>query len=147
MIDPTYPLFPVVGFVAFFLALVPLPWHLQAWNVGTCAYMIWSALACLASAVNSIIWKDDVIIRAPIWCDISSKFLLAAGVGIPSSALCIVRRLYKIATTKTASITHKDVSSSRLTLSQLLTLAIETSCAFWGSFHLPWDTRFNICHP
>lgn len=74
MLDPTYPLFPIFAFLGFILALVPLPWHLQVWNSGTCAYMIWASTACLVEFINSIVWRDNAIVVAPVWCDISEFF-------------------------------------------------------------------------
>ncbi len=68
--DPTYPLFPVFAFLGFILALVPLPWHFQAWNAGTCIYMVWASLASLIQFVDSIIWRGNIINSAPVWCDI-----------------------------------------------------------------------------
>ncbi|KAL1753933.1 mating pheromone receptor Bbr2 [Schizophyllum commune] len=108
MADATFPLFPIASFLAFVLSLVPLTWHVQAWNSGTCAYMLWTATACLMSFVNSIVWKGNAIDVAPVWCDISSKLLLGASIGIPASGLCISRRLYKISSVRTVSITRKD---------------------------------------
>ena len=70
MIDPTFPFFPIMAGLGFLLVLVPLPWHLEAWNSGTCYYMMWTALACLNQFVNSIVWSNDAINRAPVWCDI-----------------------------------------------------------------------------
>ena len=70
MQDPTYPLYPIFVFLSFVMVLIPLPWHLQAWNVGTCAYMIWTAIACLNQFVNAVVWRDNAINYAPVWCDI-----------------------------------------------------------------------------
>ncbi|TBU56138.1 STE3-domain-containing protein [Dichomitus squalens] len=106
--DPTYPLLPVFAFLGFVIVLIPLPWHLQAWNAGTCVYMIWTSLACLVQFVNSILWKDTVLNLAPVWCDISTKFIIGAGVGIPASTLCINRRLYKITSVRTVSVTPDE---------------------------------------
>ncbi|TRM56681.1 pheromone A receptor-domain-containing protein [Schizophyllum amplum] len=106
--DPTYPLFPICAFLGFVLSLVPLPWHVQAWNSGTCAYMLWTATACLLSFVNAIVWRGNALNVAPIWCDISSKLLLGVSIGIPASGLCISRRLYKISAMKCVSITRQD---------------------------------------
>lgn len=69
-LDPTYPLFPVVAFIGFVAVLVPLPWHLQAWNSGTCFFMMWTALACLNQFVNSIVWSGNVVNHSPAWCEI-----------------------------------------------------------------------------
>ncbi|KAH9887050.1 putative fungal pheromone GPCR, STE3-type [Cubamyces lactineus] len=108
MADPTYPLFPIFAFLGFVLALVPLPWHLQAWNAGTCIFMVWASLASLIQFVDSLIWHDNAINSAPIWCDISTKFLIGAGVGIPAASACISRRLYKIASTSYVTVSMRE---------------------------------------
>ncbi|KAI0776716.1 pheromone A receptor-domain-containing protein [Trametes elegans] len=106
--DPTYPLLPVFAFLGFVVGLIPLTWHLQAWNAGTCAYMIWASLACLVQFINSIVWKDTTANIAPVWCDICTKFIIGAGVGIPASTLCINRRLYAITSVRSVSVTRDD---------------------------------------
>ena len=61
--------FSVFAGVGLVLSIVPLYWHMKARNVGTCMYMIWTALACLVYFVNSIVWNGDAINWAPAWCD------------------------------------------------------------------------------
>lgn len=68
--DATYPVFPIFAFLGFILSLVPLPWHLQAWNSGTVYFMMWTALACLNQFVNSVVWAGNFRNPAPVWCDI-----------------------------------------------------------------------------
>lgn len=70
MSDSIYPLFPICAFLAFVLVLIPLPWHLQSWNSGTCLFMFWVGLSALNFFINSIIWHNNVLDSAPIWCDI-----------------------------------------------------------------------------
>ncbi|KAG1750492.1 GPCR fungal pheromone mating factor, partial [Suillus paluster] len=106
--NPTYPLLPVFSCLTFFLVLIPFPWHLQAWNAGTCVYMFWGGISCLIQFVNSIVWHNNVLNVAPVWCDISTKLFIGASVGLPASALCISRRLYTIAVIKTVSVTRED---------------------------------------
>ncbi|KAF9025629.1 STE3-like pheromone receptor [Hymenopellis radicata] len=106
--DPTYPLFPIFAFLGFIVVLIPLPWHLQAWNSGTCAFMIWTAVQCLIAFINCVIWYGSVENFAPVWCDISAQLLLASGIGIPASVLCISRRLHCITCLKTVSVTRRD---------------------------------------
>ncbi|KAI0078459.1 fungal pheromone STE3G-protein-coupled receptor [Panus rudis PR-1116 ss-1] len=108
MSDPTYPLFPIFAFLGFIVGLIPLPWHLQAWNSGTCMFMLWSSLSCLIQFVNSVVWHGNVRDTAPVWCDIATKFTIGAGVGIPASSLCINRRLYRIAAIRNVSITKEE---------------------------------------
>ncbi|EIW74906.1 STE3-like pheromone receptor [Coniophora puteana RWD-64-598 SS2] len=106
--DPLYPLFPICAFLGFLLVFIPLPWHVRAQNAGTCAYIFWAGLSCLFEFVNAVVWRDSTLNVAPVWCDISTKFMLGASVGIPASALCISRRLYKIAVIKTVSISNSQ---------------------------------------
>ena len=68
--DPTYPLFPIFSFLGFIVCCIPLPWHIQAWNSGTCAFIMWTAVACLIEFVNCIIWTGNLNNPAPVWCDI-----------------------------------------------------------------------------
>lgn len=107
-VNSTYPLFPIFAFLGFIVVLIPLPWHLRAWNSGTCMYIAWTALGCLLHFVNSIIWRNNALNVAPVWCDISTKLLIGAGVGIPAAGLCISRRLYKIAVIKSVTVTRED---------------------------------------
>ncbi|TCD62967.1 a-factor receptor [Steccherinum ochraceum] len=104
MTDITYPAYPILAIVAAVLVLVPLPWHFQAWNAGTCLFMVWTSVACLNLGINSIVWHSDAINHAPIWCDISSRIIVAVAVAIPTASLCINRRLYKIATMQRLAI-------------------------------------------
>ena len=62
-----FSMFMVFGII---MTLLPLPWHLEAWNTGTCLYMLWVAVACLCQLVNSIVWSGNAIDWAPVWCDI-----------------------------------------------------------------------------
>jgi len=106
--NPTYPLFPVFSLLGFILVLTPLPWHFQAWNAGTCLYMIWTAISCLNFFINSIVWSDNAFNPAPVWCDISSRIIIATAVAIPAASLCINRRLYKIASSPSVCITRSQ---------------------------------------
>ncbi|KAH9911222.1 pheromone A receptor-domain-containing protein [Fomitopsis serialis] len=106
--DPTYPLYPVISFLGFVLALIPVPWHLQSWNSGTCYYMIWTALGCLNQFVNSVVWANTALNVAPIWCEISIRITIGASVGIPAASMCINRRLYKIARVHAVAVTRAE---------------------------------------
>ncbi|KAI6106634.1 putative fungal pheromone GPCR, STE3-type [Pisolithus croceorrhizus] len=111
-VNPTYSLFPFFALLGFIAVLIPLPWHLQAWNSGTCMYIAWTALGCLLHFVNSIVWRNSALNVAPVWCDISTKIFIGASVGIPAAGLCISRRLYKIAVVKSVTVTREDKRSA-----------------------------------
>ena len=71
MIAPStvYIVFAVFGLI---LSLIPLRWHLESWNVGTCMFMIWTALGCLVGFVDAVVWNGNVVNWAPVWCDIGT---------------------------------------------------------------------------
>jgi Pheromone A receptor len=73
MADLSYPAYSIFSFISFVIVLIPLPWHLQALNSGTCLFMIWTAIGCLNLFINSIIWHGNIIDWAPIWCDICAS--------------------------------------------------------------------------
>lgn len=144
-----YPTFPVFAFLGLLASILPLPWHLQAWNAGTCYYMIWTALACLNQFINSIVWHGNVINWAPVWCDISIRIMLGSSVGIPAASLCINRRLYKIAKVQAVTVTRAEKRRAVLidTLICVLFPAIFVALQYVNQGH-----RFDIyedvgCYP
>ncbi|TDL26972.1 STE3-like pheromone receptor [Rickenella mellea] len=97
MLDPAYPAFSIFAFLGLVAALLPLTWlRVTHHHTGIFIYMFWLALACLNQFINSIVWRDNAINLAPVWCDISSRLIIGVNVGIPAAALCIVRRMYNI---------------------------------------------------
>ncbi|KAL1741337.1 pheromone A receptor-domain-containing protein [Schizophyllum fasciatum] len=149
MLDPTYPLFPIFAFLGFVLALTPMPWHLQAWNSGTCFFMAWTALGCLNQFVNSIVWKDNAINSAPIWCEISIRITMGLSVGLPASSLCIIRRLYHIA--KVRAVSHTRAEKMRIIIIDAL-ICVLFPMVYIAMQYIVQGHRFNIlenigCYP
>lgn len=66
-------------------------------------YMLWTGIACLCFAVNSVVWNENAINWAPVWCDISTRIHLGAQIGILCSSLCMNRRLFHIAQSRSVS--------------------------------------------
>ncbi|KAF5378593.1 hypothetical protein D9615_007162 [Tricholomella constricta] len=100
--------FSAFSFIGFLMCCIPFPWHLEAWNTGTCLYMAWTGLACLNQFINSVIWHGNAINWAPVWCDISARILIGASVAIPAASLCINRRLYHIASVRSVTVTKAE---------------------------------------
>ncbi|KAJ7189820.1 putative pheromone receptor [Mycena pura] len=100
--------FSTFSFLGLVLSLIPLRWHLEAWNVGTCMFMIWTALGNLIFFINSIVWSGNVIDWSPTYCDISTHLLVGLNVAIPAASLCINRRLYHIAAVRAVSKTRAE---------------------------------------
>ncbi|KAF8884489.1 pheromone A receptor-domain-containing protein, partial [Infundibulicybe gibba] len=79
----SYPnfIYSTFAFIGFLFVSIPFPWHLEAWNTGTCLYMLWTGLACLNQFINSIVWNGNAINWAPKRRSIMVD--LAIGIGLP----------------------------------------------------------------
>ncbi|KAH9916389.1 STE3-domain-containing protein [Epithele typhae] len=147
--DPTWPAFPIVSFIGFVIVLIPMPWHLQAWNSGTCYYMAWTALGCLNAFVNSIVWADNAINVAPIWCDISTRITIGQSVGIPLASLCITRRLYNISRVSNVLTTRAE-KWRVIIVDTILCVLLPMICMVFA--YIVQGHRFNVfenlgCYP
>ncbi|KAH9976786.1 pheromone A receptor-domain-containing protein [Lactifluus volemus] len=100
--------YTVCSFIGILLSVIPLYWHLQAWNTGTCMYMIWTALGCLIHFINSILWRGNVLDKAPIYCDIVARLQAGISIGIPACTLCMYRRLYKVLVRQAGAVTRDE---------------------------------------
>ncbi|TDL26939.1 STE3-domain-containing protein [Rickenella mellea] len=139
--DPTYPAFPIFSFIGFVLALVPISWHLQAWNGGTCLYMLWASVACLNYFINSIVWHGNALNPAPVWCDISIRVIIGTSVAIPAASLCINRRLFKIAIIHNITMTR---SEKRRAILEDMAIGLGIPFLEMGAAYIVSGHRFDI---
>lgn len=116
--------FSVFSGLGFILSVVPLWWHLESANVGTCMYMIWTAIGCLVHFVNSILWNGNAVNWAPVWCDIAVRIQIGLTVAWPACVLCIIRRLYYIASPPTSVTTSRSDKRRELIIDLLITIGI-----------------------
>ncbi|RDX40478.1 putative fungal pheromoneG-protein-coupled receptor [Lentinus brumalis] len=104
--------FSLLGFI---LISVPLYWHLEAWNVGCVLYIFWMGGQCLIQFINMMIWRNNAINVVPVWCDITTRFTIASGLGVCCASLVINRRLYHIANVSAVSMSRADKRRNLLT--------------------------------
>ncbi|KIK60413.1 hypothetical protein GYMLUDRAFT_607116 [Collybiopsis luxurians FD-317 M1] len=131
-------LYFALSLLAFILVFIPFPWHLKAKNTGTCLFMGWIGLACLVFSINSLLWNNRIDNFAPIWCDISSKFLIGAVAAISSVSLCINFRLWSTATDRVRILEKKSVFFLELFLGLVVPLAE------MGLQYIVQERRFDI---
>ncbi|TFK62094.1 STE3-domain-containing protein [Pluteus cervinus] len=133
--------FSAFSFMGFVLCMIPLPWHMEAWNTGTCLYMIWTGLGCLILFINSIVWYHNAINWSPIWCDIATKFIVGLSVAVPAASLCINRRLYHIASIRTVTTSKAD---KRRSIMVDLAIGLGIPIVEMILQYIPQGHRFNI---
>ena len=66
--SPDSTVLTILAGISGVLTLIPLPWHLESWNIGTVFYMFWVSLGCFNIFIGGIVWRNDAIIRAIPWC-------------------------------------------------------------------------------
>ncbi|KAF9226813.1 STE3-domain-containing protein [Gyrodon lividus] len=138
---PPNALFSAMSFIGFVLAAVPICWHLQTSNAGICLYLAWTSLGCLILFINSIIWNDNVINWVPVWCDITARYLVGASIGLPASALCIIRKLFRISR---LSALREDKDDKRRELWVDLAIGLGFPCLIMALQYVVQGHRFNI---
>jgi len=69
----------------------------HAWNTVCVLFLAWIGLSCLFLGINSIIWNNNTVNWAPVWCDITTRLDVGISIAIPATVICINRRLYMLA--------------------------------------------------
>ncbi|KAJ7839806.1 GPCR fungal pheromone mating factor [Mycena olivaceomarginata] len=92
---------PVVAFIAFILAIVPLLLHWRSHNIPLLSILIWLALSDLIYGINSTIWNGNVNLIGLPWCDITTKIKIGADIALPASIFALALRVYRITWQKT----------------------------------------------
>ncbi|KAL4079273.1 GPCR fungal pheromone mating factor [Scleroderma citrinum] len=87
----------VLSFVFAALVLVPLVWYFRAANIAALAIGLWLSLTNIIYAVDALIWAGDDNIKASIWCDISTLFIIGSHLALPAACLCICIHLERLA--------------------------------------------------
>ncbi|KAI8992846.1 STE3-domain-containing protein [Trametes punicea] len=104
-----------MSLLSFILICIPLYWHLEAWNVGCVVYIFWIGTQCLIQGINTLMWRNNAINWAPVWCDITTRFTIGSSIGVCCASLVINRRLYHIASISTVSVTRADKRRNLIT--------------------------------
>ena len=71
----SYPFYQVLTILGMVLVLMATPFHLNMRGASTWPFIFWLYIWCLLSIVNSIVWRDNMDIIAPTFCDICASFL------------------------------------------------------------------------
>ncbi|KIY44839.1 pheromone receptor [Fistulina hepatica ATCC 64428] len=142
--------YSMFSFLGMLLVCIPLPWHLHAGNTGTVMYIFWAAISCLNAFVNSVVWTGNAINHAPVWCDISSRLIIAESVAIPAASLAINMNLYSISSSTRVGGKTKEEKRHQLVSDLLITIGIPVLSMVM--YYIPQGHRFDIyedvgCYP
>ncbi|KAL1718750.1 pheromone A receptor-domain-containing protein [Schizophyllum commune] len=132
--------FAFFAFATFILVLVPLPWHLQAWNSGVCIYIGWVAVGSIILYVDAVVWNGNISDPMPAWCDFSGRIMVAVPYGLEAATLCIQRRLYHIV--RSSDVSSKT-SKRRWVIVDVL-IAVVLPCVLMGLQYIVQGHRYDI---
>ncbi|KLO06020.1 fungal pheromone STE3G-protein-coupled receptor [Schizopora paradoxa] len=136
-----YPITPIACFLGVVLALLPLLSHIRKFSLGVWGFALWTAIANFIMFVNTIIWHDNVGNTAPVWCDITTKLQMGAGVGMTASSFVISLRLYKVTNRRTSVETRVQ---RRKAISHDILLMIGLPFVLMGLTEFVQPVRFEI---
>ncbi|KAI0702603.1 STE3-domain-containing protein [Earliella scabrosa] len=108
---------PTVSFLCLGLLLLLSPVFLHSRNLAVISLVAWLVFCNLISGINAVVWAGNVHNHAPVWCDITTRVLLAAQMGLPGCALVLARRLRRCAI-------GQEVAQKAYTLMQDLTFCL-----------------------
>ncbi|KAK2853246.1 hypothetical protein FQN49_005262 [Arthroderma sp. PD_2] len=96
-----------VSLMSFLVCIPPLIWHCRNGNFPASCLIVWILTQNLFNFINPLIWPDDDV--SSWWmgygyCDIQSKLITGAGVGIVGPLVCIFRSLAKVLDTERATL-------------------------------------------
>ncbi|KZV66555.1 STE3-domain-containing protein [Peniophora sp. CONT] len=111
-VDPTYPLYPMASILAATLLLLVLttsPMR-RTWNLGVAFICFWLFLETLTNGVDAILWSDNANVKHLVYCDIVSRLQIIARVVRPMITLNLSRRMYMIASLRSAEAPNKRIN-------------------------------------
>nr|AER30205.1 mating pheromone receptor a2 [Rhodotorula araucariae] len=88
------------------LNIVPLYWQFVQGNSGPIAMGVWTVTGNLIGFINAVVWYNDAVDRAPVWCDI--QVIVGTSVGRMAAVFCIARFLADIVSPRATAITRQD---------------------------------------
>ncbi|KJA26519.1 hypothetical protein HYPSUDRAFT_132654 [Hypholoma sublateritium FD-334 SS-4] len=103
-----HPELPVFAFISAILTLIPALWHWRSQNVAILAMIFWLSLSDIINGVNTIVWAGNVRNPVPVWCDITSKFIVGASFALPLATLCICKHLEMVSSSRKVSYDAQD---------------------------------------
>nr|UWL63632.1 STE3.4 [Melampsora medusae] len=125
---PTFTCYLILSFSCAVLNLAPTVSHFIQGHSGPASFGIWVILLNACAFINGIVWKDDAMDRAPVFCDVTAKLNLVGPVGLLTSNWCIIQYLAKILTAS-KSLECRKASKQRAIRDYLMSFGIPAMIA------------------
>lgn len=106
----------VLALLSFLVCIPPIVWHSRNGNFPAACLIGWFIVQNFFNFVNPLIWPTDDVTSwwdGQGYCDIQSKLITGAGVGIAGPLICIFRSLAKVMDTDRASLVPSKAEKIR----------------------------------
>jgi pheromone a factor receptor len=109
---------PVVSLIVSILCLMPLIWLIRAHNLAGTSLVLWLLLLNSQCFINPLIWPTDLSLlennyKGVVLCDIETKLIIGAWVGLPGSITSILMRLAKVLDVSRITIGAESAAEKR----------------------------------
>ncbi|KAL1752982.1 pheromone A receptor-domain-containing protein [Schizophyllum commune] len=131
--------FPVFSFLSVCILLVALPFKRVRRDIPSTCLLLWLLAWNVIHAVNAVMWAGNTGVRALTWCDLVTKVMLAALMGVAGCALCMLRVLEFL-----ASARNPGPNARRNTVSIEILFCIVIPVIYMLLHFIVQDQRFAI---
>ncbi|KAL1704028.1 pheromone A receptor-domain-containing protein [Schizophyllum commune] len=130
---------PVFSFLSACILLVALPFKRVRRDIPSTCLLLWLLAWNVIHAVNAVMWAGNADVRALPWCDLVTKVMLAALMGVAGCALCMLRVLEFL-----ASARNPGPNARRNTVSIEVLFCIVIPVLYMVLHFIVQDQRFAI---
>ncbi|KAH9821184.1 mating type STE3 pheromone receptor [Melampsora americana] len=125
---PTFTCYLILSFLCAAVNVAPTVSHFAQGHSGPASFGIWVILLNTCAFINGVMWKEDAMNRAPVFCDVTAKLNLVGPVGLLISNWCIIQHLAKILTAS-KSVECRKASKKRMIRDYLLSFGLPAMIA------------------
>lgn len=109
--------------------------------MGCSMYMLWTCFGCLILFINSVVWNNNVMNSAPVWCDMSN-WVLSSGSQDNSNA--VLQAFIFSSGLALEFLHHRSASSIVFTILQSYRRSLlkrhRWTCSIWYTKIDPWPS-------
>ncbi|KAL1740437.1 pheromone A receptor-domain-containing protein [Schizophyllum fasciatum] len=130
---------PTFSILSACIILVALPLKCVWRDIPSACLLLWLLAWNVIHAVNAITWAGNENVRALVWCDLATKVMLAAVMGVSGCAFCMLRVLEFLSSARKSS-----PNARRNTVSIEILLCIVIPILYMILHFVVQDHRFAI---
>ncbi|EJD05038.1 uncharacterized protein FOMMEDRAFT_80248 [Fomitiporia mediterranea MF3/22] len=81
-------IYATISFLSFGLVLLIFPWFIRFRSIPGLFACVWLLVVNFIFGLNAAAFTGDVLLRAPVYCDVVTKLLVGMQMAVPTAMLC-----------------------------------------------------------